>query len=200
MENDLPDRGPQETWLNQPVETRTMTLKLIQQRASSLRAKTRRELLGALIAPLFIGIFFFSLGMKLFPSLRSVLMPLFAFALAWSVAGLYFLSRGLWAAEMPDEGISNGLDFCLREIERQRDLQRRALLWSFGPVAFMIGTFVLGLVLALGGIILFRNGLPFLTLLVIWIVAIFVMRFRIQQKLQRESDELKEIQRENRGL
>ena len=137
--------------------------------------------------------------MKAFAPLRSVLQPLFGFAFVWSLAGLYFLSRGLWSVEMPDEGISSGLDFCIREIERQRDLQRRALLWSFGPAAFTTGTLILGLVLAGGVMFLLRNGIPFLSLLVIWIVGVFVLRFKVQQRLQRESDELKEIQRENRG-
>ena len=47
---------------------------------------------------------------------------------------------------MPGEaGLSPGLEFCRREIERQRDLLRRVLLWSFGPVLLTIGTFILAL-------------------------------------------------------
>ena len=67
-------------------------------------------------------------------------------ALAWSLAGLYFLNRGMWAVAMPgDAALTTGLEFCRREIERQRDLLRRVLLWSFGPIMLAIGTLILAL-------------------------------------------------------
>ena len=40
--------------------------------------------------------------------------------------------------------------------------------------------------------------IPFLTLVVIWIVGVFVVRMREQRELQREIDELNNIERENR--
>ena len=125
-----------------------MTLKLIQQRSRDLRAKTRRKLLGTLAGPLAAGLFC-AFGMKVFAPLREVLQLLFASACAWSLAGLYFLNRGMWSAVMPgDAGLDTGLDFCRREIERQRDLVRRLLLWSFGPIMLAIGTFILALAMA----------------------------------------------------
>ena len=145
MQNDLPGNGVRTIWLNQPTETPTMTLKLIEQRSRELRAKTRRKLMGTVAGPLAAGLFY-AYGMKEFAALRQVLQPPFAFALAWSLAGLYFLNRGMWSAVMPgDAGLSTGLEFCRREIERQRDLVRRVLLWSFGPVMLAIGTFILAL-------------------------------------------------------
>ena len=97
-----------------------------------------------------------------------------------------------------DAGLSSGLEFCRREIERQRDLLRRGLLWVFGPMLLAISTLILALVMAgtrNQGI--FPNGLPFLILVVVWIIAYFAIRLREQRALQRELDELSEIEREN---
>jgi hypothetical protein len=201
MRDDLPGDGPKNIWLNQRTEASTMTLKLIQQRSRDLRAKTRRKLLGTLAGPLAASLFYV-FAMKEFAPLRQTLQPLFAFALAWSLAGLYFLNRGMWSAVMPgNAGLNTGLEFCRREIERQRDLLRRVLLWSFGPVLLAIGTFILAL--AMVGTRdrgIFPNGLPFLILVVVWIVGYFIVRLREQRELQREIDELNDIEKENHGL
>lgn len=201
MRDDLPGNGPKNIWLNQPTEKPTVTLKLIQQRSRDLRAKTRNKLLRTLAGPLAVGLFY-AFGIREFAPLRQVVQALFAFALAWSVAGLYFLNRGMWTTVMPgDAGPSTGLEFCRREIERQRDLLRRVLLWSFGPVLLTIGTFILALAMVGAkdrGI--FPNGLPFLALIVVWVVAYFIIRFREQGELHREIDELNDIEKENRQL
>jgi hypothetical protein len=200
MRDDLRENSIKTIWLKQPTETPTMTSKLIEQRSRELRAKTRRKLIGTAAGPLAAGIFY-AYSMKEFAGLRQVLQLPFAFALAWSFGGLYFLNRGMWSGVMPgDAGLSTGLEFCRREIERQRDLVRRVLLWSFGPVMLAIGTFIVALAMVSTserGI--FPNGLPFLTLVVVWIVSWFVIRFREQRKLQREIDELNDTQMKNRN-
>ena len=100
-----------------------------------------------------------------------------------------------------DAGINAGLEFCRREVERRRDLVRRILLWSFGPVMLAIGTFIFALSMAgtreRG---LFPNGLPFLIAIVVWIVVYFIIRLREQRELQREIDELNDIEKESHGL
>jgi hypothetical protein len=150
--------------------------------------------------PLVAGIFY-AYSMKEFPALRQVLQPLFAFAVAWALAGSYFLNRGMWSAVMPGEvGLNTGLEVCRLEIERQRDLVRRTLVWSFGPTMLATATFVLALAMVSTrerGII--PNGLPFLIVLVVWIVSFFVIRLREQREIQREIDELKDIEMENRN-
>jgi hypothetical protein len=156
--------------------------------------------MGTVAGPLAAGIFY-AYSMKSFPALRQVLQPPFVFAVAWGLAGLYFLNRGMWSAAMPrDLGFKTGLEACRLEIERQRDLARRVLVWSFGPVMLTVATFVLALALISTrerGI--FPNGLPFLIVLVVWIVLFFVLRSREQRELQREIDELKDIEMENRN-
>jgi hypothetical protein len=196
MRNDLHDDDPKKIWQNQPTETSTMSLILIRQKARELHAKTRRELLGTLTVPVVIA-FFYAFSIKQFPDLRQVLYSLFAFALAWSIAGLYFLNRGKRPREMPgDAGFSTGLEFCRQEIERRGDYFRGILLWSFGPVLLAIGTFFMALAAAAGTAI-FLKAMPFMTLVVVWIAAYFLIRARQQRELRRELDELSKVEREN---
>jgi hypothetical protein len=99
-----------------------------------------------------------------------------------------------------DAGLSTGLEFCRREIERQRDLASRVLLWTFGPIMLTIGTFILALAMvSTKDKGLFPNALPFLIAIVVWIFANFIIRVREQRELQREIDELTDIEMENRG-
>jgi uncharacterized membrane protein YhaH (DUF805 family) len=157
-------------------------------------------LIGTVAGPLAAG-FFYAYSMKAFPALRQVLQPLFAFAVAWGLAGSYFLNRGMWSAVMPgDLGHNTGLEACRLEVERQRDLVRRSLVWSFGPIMLATATFVLALALvSTRKRDIFLNGYPFLIVLVVWIVSWFVIRSREQRELQREIDELRDIEMENRS-
>jgi Flp pilus assembly protein TadB len=153
--------------------------------------------LGTLVVPLIIASFY-GFGFKEFPSLRPTLNPLFGFALAWSLIGLYVLNRRMWSSMMPgDAGFSTGLEFCRGGIERQRDILLRVLLWSLGPVLLAIGTFILVLAMIGSSRGIFPNAIPFLLFVVVWILTYFVIRFRDQRQLQRESDELNEIDRHN---
>jgi len=199
MQDDLPERELRTMWLNQPTEPSTMTSKLIEQRLRDLRARTRRKLIGSLAGPFVAGMFC-AYGLKEFAGPGLAVQAPFVCAVAWSLAGLYFLNRGMWTATISGAmGFSTGLEFCRREIGRQRDLVRRALVWSFGPIMLSIATFVVALAMVSTrerGI--FPNGLPFLVLVVFWIVVWFVIRLREQRGLQREIDELNEIEMSNR--
>jgi hypothetical protein len=198
MQNDSPENGVRTIWLNQPTEKLTMISKLIEQRSRTLRAKTRKGLIGTVTGPLATG-FFYAYSMKAFPALRQVLQPSFAFALAWALAGVYFLNRGMWSAVTPgDVGLNTGLEVCRLEIERQRDLARRLLVWTSGPTMLATATFILALAMISARTII-PNALPFLIVLVVWIVSFFVIRLRQQREFQREIDELKDLEMENRN-
>jgi hypothetical protein len=191
---------PKTIWLNQPTEV-NVTPQLIRRRSVELRGRTRRRLLGTLAGPA-AAAFFYVFGTTQLAPLQEALQLLFAFALLWSLAGLYFLHKGMWSAEMPgDVALTAGLGLCLREMERQRDLLRRALLWSLGPTVLGLGAFIAALAMAgtrdRG---MFPNGLPFLVLVFLWLAGYLVLRLRQQRELQREIDELHEIEKENRGL
>lgn len=196
MRGDPSENDPRTIWQNQPTEPSVMTLETIRQKMRELRAKTRRQLLGTLTGPL-VAAFFYAFCIKQFPAQQQRLQPLFVLALVWSLAGLYFLIRGKWSGGMPgDAGFSAGLEFCRREIERQRDYFRRVLLWQFVPVLLAIGTFVSALAMVAGRQ-LFPKAVPLMTLVFVWIATYFVIRMRQQRELQRELDELNAIDREN---
>lgn len=202
MRDDSPEKDPRTIWQNQPTEPSGMTLEKIRQKVQELHAKTRRQVIGNLIVPL--AVFAFAgYGIAKFPD--AVLRAVFAFAIAWSLAGQYFLNRGMWSAMLPgDAAFSTSLESYRREVERRRSLFGRFMLWQFGPVIFAIAALI-ALILSLGignGGMLLKAALlkmsPFLTLIVVWIAFFFVIRMRQQRELQREIDELNDIERENR--
>lgn len=196
MRNDSSSgNDPRAIWQDQPTEPSTMTLEKIRRKTRELHAKTRRALLQGITVPLMV-IFVAGYGIAWFdgPLLRAA----FAFALAWSLAGQYFLHRGMWSATPPgDAALSTGLESYRREVERRRDLSSRFLSWALAPAVFAIGSLVAPL-LSLG----IRQGMllkmtPFLSLLVIWIVSVFVVRMRNRRELQREIQQLNDIERAN---
>ena len=174
-----------------------MTAEKIQRKARELRAKTRRELLVNIAVPLMVAGFS---GLGIARAHDPVQLAVFAFAIVWALVGQYVIHRGMWAATLPgDAALSTGLEFYRREIERRRYLFRRALQWSFGPLVFAIGAFILRIMkIAIRDRVPLRNAMPFTVLVVIWIAAYFVVRMRGQRELQREIDELNDIERENR--
>lgn len=198
MRNDQHGDDPRKLWLNQPTETQQMTLQALHQKSRDLQRRTRKKLLGSIVGPLGV-LLFYAYSMKEFAPLRQTLQPMFVAALAWSLLGLYFLNRGMWSAIMPaDEGFSTGLAFCRGELQRQRDLVNRVLLWSFGPLLLAIGAFILALVMiGTAERSIFPNGLPFLLLVVAWVVGYFMTRLREQRKLVLEMNELNEMEKAN---
>jgi hypothetical protein len=198
MPDGLPGDDPKTIWQNQPTGTSTMTLKLIRFKARELQAKTRRQLLGTAAGPL-AAAFFYAFGIRAFAPLQSILHPLFAFALLWSLIGLYFINRGMWSTVMPgDAALITGLQFCREEIKRRRNLLRRVLVWSFGPILLALATFILALVMVTGkDRSLLPDGLPFLALVAAWIIGYFAMRVRERQELKREIDELNDLEKDN---
>ena len=201
MRDDSLANDPRTIWQNQPAESSAMTLEKIREKVRELHAKTRRQVVGNLVTP-FVVIAFYGFCIKQFhhPVLRSV----FVFASAWSLAALYFLNRGMWSATLPgDAALSTGLESYRREVERRRSLSSRFLVWGFGPVVFAIAILVM-LILSLGigsgmspkGTLLKMT--PFLTVLVIWLMGVFVIRMRQQRELRREIDQLNDIEKENK--
>ena len=199
MGNDSFGNDPRTIWQNQPTEPSAMTLEKIRQKTQELHRKMRRQLLGNMILPLII-VAFYGFGITRFHGFDPVLQPLFAFVIAWSLAGLYFLNRGMWPRAMPgDAASSTGIESYRHEIELRRAYYGRILLWSFGPGLLALGVLIFSTVKA--GILdrgTFPKAMPFLTLVVVWIVGYFVMRMREQRDLRREIAELNDIERADR--
>jgi hypothetical protein len=198
MPNESSGNDPRIIWQNQPTEPTTTTVEKLRLKVPELHAKTRRQMLGNLGVPLVVVVFC-AIGMKQFP--HPGLRSLFAFAIIWSLAGLYFQNRGMWSAMLPGgAGLSTGLESYRREVERRRSLSGRFMLWGFGPMVLAIAALIV-LLLALGtGMGLTERLLkmtPFLSLLAAWFVSFFFIRMRQLRELQREIDELKDIERGN---
>lgn len=196
MQRDLHDDDPKNIWQNQPIEASRVNLILIRQKARELQRRARRRLLTTLTVPLVVA-FFFVFSISTLPHLGRLVHSLFAFTLAWSLAGVFFLSRGKRPGPVPEDGgLTTGIEFCQQELERQRDYLRSALLWSFGPVVLAIATLLLAFAMIAGTGSLVR-ALPLTVLAVAWITAYLHTRLRHQRNVQREINELRNVEREN---
>jgi hypothetical protein len=174
-----------------------MTLEeMIRRRAQKLHAKTVRERLGSLAGPV-CTIVLFALGIAL--GSNPLQRVAFATAVAWSLAGAFVLNRGMWQGSLAgDAALATGLEFCRREIERGIYVQRQFLLWVFAPIILALGALVvpqMGSGFGSGGTIAKMS--PFLTLLTLWIIGVFVIRRLRWKQLHREIDELNDIEKEN---
>ena len=183
---------PKKIWQSQTPEVNAMTLKLIEWKARELHAKTRRQWAGMFAAPLTMVLMYGLAGKALAP-LGSALEFLFIGAIVWSLVGLYFLSRGMGLRTIPaDAGLATGLEFCRGELARRRQLMRGSLVWSLGPLALALGAMALA---GSGDHGFIPNVRPFATLLVVWMIAFLVIRWRELRRMQREIDELNELER-----
>jgi hypothetical protein len=193
MENNSSQNDPRKIWQNQPKEISTVTLKMIRMKVQNLHSKTRRELWGIWAGPLTVGAFS-AYGIKLVHGVFPIFEAAFAVAIVWSLAGIYFLNRGMRSEAMPgDAALSTGIEFYRREIERQRALFGRGTLWSLAPTVLALAAFILFSVIVVGRKI-FPNGMPFLILVAGWFGAVFVIRMHKRRELQREIDDLNDIE------
>jgi hypothetical protein len=94
--------------------------------------------------------------------------------------------------------MATGLEFCRTEIERRLYLFRRAMQWAFAPIVLAVGAFVVpGIRIALKERGTVANMAPFLVLFALWMVGVFVVRRGRWRELQRDIDELNDIEKEN---
>ena len=197
MPNNPSGNDPRTIWQSQVREISTVTLeKLIRRRAQELRAKTVRERFGIVAGPL-CTLALTALGIAM--GYNPVQRVAFATAVAWSLAGASVLNRGTWQGRLSgDAALATGLEFCRREIERRIYMQRRFLLWVFGPIILAVGSLVvphMGSPFGSGGTIAKMS--PFLTLFAVWVIIMFVLRRVRSKELRREIDELNDIEKEN---
>lgn len=180
-------------WQNQPQQGTAMTLKLIRQRAQDLRARNRRETFGNLATiPITVAISWFGFLHTREVGFRSA----FVLAAVWAALGQYLLYRGMWVPVSPERSaLMAGLEFYRREIERRRNLVGRFLEWSFGPIILSIGALIVLLTGMARTIGRYEAALPFSVAVVIWIVAMIVIRSHHQRELKREIEQLKEIEK-----
>lgn len=170
---------PKNIWQNQKSEGSRMTLEMMQRRAAELHLKTRRQLLVSLLMPVIMVLLCWQ---PLTGQNQSALLAALAVVL-WSLAGAYFLQRGLGGVTSAGEVAA--LECYRQELERQQKVFRRVLLWFFGPVVSGIGVFLSSIT----GTALRENlpkAAPFITVVVVWAVAFLLMKMRDEAALARE--------------
>lgn len=179
-----------------------MTLLLIRKMARDAQAKTRNDLIGSAAVHL-VSVLVSVIGLT--QAHNATQRTAFVIALAWGLAGAYVTNRGMWSAGLPgDAALATGIEFYRREIQRRRSLSRKTWLWLVGPLIFAVLAFT-SLFPGKAGSNWeghperLLNALPFVTLMIIWFVAMSFLRRRQKSELQREIDELDEIERESKS-
>lgn len=197
MPDDFPDNTPQKIWQKQSMETETMTLEMIRQKAREYQSKTRRALAGS-IAILLVVFAASTIG---FVHTSGVgLRMVFVLAVFWALTGQTFLRRGVWEPGLPvDATLRTGIEYYRRELTQQQDVGRRILRWTFGPAILSIGSLVFVLLeTARERSLPASTFVPFTTLFIVWVIAFFVLRSREQRKLLREIDQLQDVETASR--
>jgi hypothetical protein len=193
MPNDSSTNDPKAIWQNQPTEPSKMTLIMIRHKTQQLQEKTRRERFAEIAAAVFMVGFY---GFCIWWIHAMAMRALFALAIAWTLAGQYLVDRrNLSDAEQLEVSLSTGLESYRREVERRRYLSRRFLVWSFGPAILALGAFCAHMLAWTHGFA--RSTAPFFTLLGLWFILLFFQKMRQQRDLQRELDQLNEVERSN---
>ena len=188
----MPDNPVSKIWQSQPPEAHKLRLDQIQTNASKLHGKTRQALYRHLAAQLFVIV---CCGAGIALARDTAQRAAFIAALLWAAAGLYALHRGMWSPALPgDAALTTSLEYYRGEVERQVILSRRYLGWLFGPVVLFLAAITVPLVMmGVRDPALLPKMLPFLTLLVLWFGAVFVLRVRTQRGLQREIEQLNQL-------
>lgn len=195
MENDFRDDDVKRAWQKQRTEESTMTLETMKARARELSAKTRRELWGSIAgSAIVLGIAVWGMTLTRDPAMRLI----FALAVAWMAAGQYVVHRGMWSELTGgDAALRTGIEFYRREVERRTYVFRQILQWSFGPVALSLAALILVLIgIANSQSIPLVRMMPFCSLVVVWIGALFMLRRQSRRELQREIEQLRALERQ----
>jgi hypothetical protein len=193
MPNESSANDPKTIWQSQPTEPSKMTLVMIRHKTQQLHAQTRRDRFAEIAASV-IMIGFYGCGIWWIHA--AALRAIFALAIAWTLAGQSFVDRrSLSDASQLEVPLSTSLESYRREVERRRDLSSRFLLWSFGPGILALGAFCAYLLAWTHGFV--RSTAPFFTLLGLWFVLLFFQKMRQKRDLQREIDQLNEVERSN---
>jgi Flp pilus assembly protein TadB len=195
MPNDSSTNDAKTIWQSQPTEPSKMTLVMIRHKTQQLQDKTRRDLLAEIAVTIFLVAL---CGFGIWWVHGAALRALFALAIAWTLAGQYFVDRkSLSESAQLDVSLNTSLESYRREVERRHYLSSRFLSWIFGPAILAVGALSTHLLVLASDHGALRNTVPFFTLLGLWFAGVFVVRMRQQRELQREIDQLNEVERSN---
>jgi O-antigen/teichoic acid export membrane protein len=198
MPSDFPMKDPQKIWQNQPTEPLKMSASDLRRKALDRQSKSRFEALSTIL----IGIVLCVVFAWSFAKAHTMLARM-----GWGLLGLYGIYaayhayKWIWPGNLPEEApMSTCLEFYRRALERRRDYQHS---WWRSGLPFLL---LLGIVMAALGTGArnapphpLLNALPFLLVLLIWVVGFLFMRKKLgRENLQREIEELRAFERESR--
>ncbi len=198
MPNEFPMNDPQSVWQNQPTEPLKLSATDLRRKALEAQSRTRFAVLfTSIIGIMCCVVFAWSFG-RAHAALARIGYALVCLCMIYAA---YHAYKWTWPGNLPEEApINTCLEFYRRELERQRDYNRR--WWRSGlPVLTL-----LGVVMAAVGTGArntpphpLLNALPFFLALAIWVVAFILLRKKLGRgNLQREIEELRAFEREDR--
>lgn len=190
-------KDPRTVWQGQPAGPSGLNAQELREKVRELRRKTRREWLGnTALALMTVGIA--SYGMLHTHTLGWRII--FASSIMWALTGWLVANVGQWPTGTP-AGLtpSDGLRFYRGELERRQRLFRRFLRSLFAPTVLAMTSWILMMIgLARNLHLSSVNFVPVCTLLVLWIIGIFLLRLRTGKELKQELAELDALERENK--
>jgi FtsH-binding integral membrane protein len=195
MPDEFPLKDPKKIWQDQPTEPIKMSLEEVRRKAQNFQTKSRLKVLAAMVIGLFLCIAFARMAAvveEMIPRIGWGMMSLYG------LYGAYAAYRWMWPRRLAEDAtLSTSLDFYRSELERKRDYERH--IWRRSGLTFCFAGVALALIPELIPALktprLLLNAAPFFVLLVIWFVLFFFIRKRNRLKLQREIDELNDLER-----
>lgn len=186
---------PAKVWQNQPTEVSKMSAQELSNRDQERQRKARFTVILSVVVGIALLIDF----AWTFTWIHDVVSRIGLGVLSvWCIYFMYHTYRWSWPGRpSPDAPAGTTLQSYRGELEKQRDharhiWRRTGLTHCFLGVALVIAP---GLIQAIKAPRLLSNLAPFFALLVMWAVAFFFLRKRKRRRLQREIDELKDLER-----
>jgi hypothetical protein len=178
------ESDPQKIWQNQKTEKTVMSIEEIREKLHALETKKRIEALTLIVVGLLLCPGFGLMAVRvqeMIPRIGWCGVSLWCLFSAWRGYRLLRAPKPL-AASAP----ATSLEFYRGELEKRRDRLRKSwgeagLTWLFAALALIILPEVKQWL---------RNGLPFLALLTVWLVAFFLIRKRQTRRLREEIEAL----------
>lgn len=195
MPDEFPTNDPRNIWQNQPTEPLKMSYDEIRRRAQELQKKGRLSAILWIVLGVLLAISFgrtAAMTEDPVPRIGWIILSL------WCLYGIYQAFRWIWPGPLDSDATpSTSLEYYRRELRRALDYEKS--IWMKSGLTFcFLGVFLVilpGLIAATRAPRVLLNMVPFFLLLSIWIILFLAGRKRKREKLQRELEELKLLER-----
>lgn len=186
----MPDKSTekrvQSVWQTQPIEEMKVSLSVMRERAERHRQAARQKVFTGFAVGLLLAVFFGYTALKPRDPFMQVGFSLLA---VWAVYFAVLQYWSIWPRQADGElGAATGLDTYRNELERAKEHSQH--IWRvIVPLLLSIAVTFLPLIRdANANPRVLMNGLPFFTLLAVWMVLIVRVRRRELIRLQAEID------------